>query len=320
MTLAAWLIMVGSAIVVAMVFDRVGGLHTLETRDSVERFLAEPPGSDLGIGVDGVITLLRVVSMVTAGCATAAAILGYQVLRRSRSARLALTVLAVPLFLTGMVTGGFVSSVVAASAVMLWLQPSRSWFDGTAPPARVPAPPAARETPTAPVVPPAAYRPVAGPVAGPAERSSDRSSERPPAVLGACLLTWVSSGLIAVGLLLTAAVLLINPDPLLDDVHRRQPDLADQGVSDGMLVVVSLAMIAAIVLWCVAAVVLAILVYRGADWARVVLLVSAGVAAAISLLGAAAGGFLLLVSFAASAAAFSLLLRPSTRAWFDRAR
>ena len=97
MTLAAWLIMVGSAIVVAMVFDRVGGLHTLETRDSVERFLAEPPGSDLGIGVDGVITLLRVVSMVTAGCATAAAILGYQVLRRSRSARLALTVLAVPL-------------------------------------------------------------------------------------------------------------------------------------------------------------------------------------------------------------------------------
>ncbi|HEY0950373.1 hypothetical protein, partial [Nocardioides sp.] len=151
-TLAAWLIMVGSAIVVAMVFDRIGGLHTLETRDSVERFLAEPPGSDLGIGVDGVITLLRIVSMVTAGCATAAAILGYQVLRRSRSARLALTILAVPLFLTGMVTGGFVSSVVAASAVMLWLQPSRSWFDGTPPPPpRVPAPPAARETPPAPV-------------------------------------------------------------------------------------------------------------------------------------------------------------------------
>ena len=66
--------------------------------------------------------------MVAAGCATAAGILGYQVLRRSKSARLALTVLAAPLFLTGMVTGGFVSSLVAASAVMLWLQPARDWF------------------------------------------------------------------------------------------------------------------------------------------------------------------------------------------------
>ncbi|HYF73984.1 MAG TPA: hypothetical protein VD864_14235, partial [Nocardioides sp.] len=71
-TFAAWLIMVGSAIVVAMVFDRVGALHTLETRESVEKFLDEPPGSGLSVGVDGIITLLRVTSMVAAGCATAA--------------------------------------------------------------------------------------------------------------------------------------------------------------------------------------------------------------------------------------------------------
>ena len=38
--------------------------------------------------------------------------------------------LAVPLFVTGLVTGGFVSSVVAAAAVMLWFQPARDWFDG----------------------------------------------------------------------------------------------------------------------------------------------------------------------------------------------
>ncbi|HEY0951248.1 hypothetical protein, partial [Nocardioides sp.] len=165
-----------------------------------------------------------------------------------------------------------------------------------------------------PAVHPAAYHPITRPVAHP----EDGRAERPSAVVGACLLTWVSSGLIALGLLLTAAVLLIDPDPLLDDVHRRQPHLADQGVSDGMLVAVSLGMIALIVLWCVAAIVLAVLVYRGVDWARVVLLVSAGIAAAISLVGAAAGGFLLLASFAAAAAAFSLLLRPSTRVWFDR--
>ena len=118
-TLVAWLTMVGSVIVVVLVFDRIAGLHTLETRQSVEKFLAEPPGSDLGVGVDGVLSVIRTLAMVAAGCATAAAILGYQVLRRSRSARLALTVLAVPLFFAGLVTGGFVSSLVAASAARI---------------------------------------------------------------------------------------------------------------------------------------------------------------------------------------------------------
>src|SRR6476619_7475050 len=127
-TLAAWLIMVGSALVVLMVFDRITGLHTLETRQSVQKFLSEPPGRDLGLGVEGVLSIIRTAAMVAAGCATAAAILGYQVLRRSRSARVALSVLALPLFLSGMVTGGFLSSVVAAAALMLWLPPSREWF------------------------------------------------------------------------------------------------------------------------------------------------------------------------------------------------
>ena len=44
--------------------------------------------------------------MVAGGCAAAAAILGYHVLQRSRGARIALTVLAVPLFVSGLVTGG----------------------------------------------------------------------------------------------------------------------------------------------------------------------------------------------------------------------
>lgn len=317
MTLAAWLIMVGSAIVVAMVFDRVGTLHTLETRESVEKFLAEPPGADLGVGVDGVLTLLRVISMVTAGCATAAAILGYQVLRRSRSARLALTVIAAPLFLTGMVTGGFVSSVVAAAALMLWLQPSRDWFrdpGATAPRVGALAPrmSAPADTPTAPV--PAAAR------APQVAQRVPQAAARPPAVAGACVLTWVGSGLTALALAASAVVLALDPDVLLDEAHRQNPDLADQGVTDGMLTAMAFAMVAGVVLWCVAAAVLAILVFHRVGWARVVLLVSAGVAAAISLVGAAIGGVLLLVPFAAAVAGLALLLRPSTTAWFSRPR
>ena len=42
-TLAAWLIMGGSVVVVLTVFERVAGLHSLETRQSVQKFLSEPP-------------------------------------------------------------------------------------------------------------------------------------------------------------------------------------------------------------------------------------------------------------------------------------
>jgi hypothetical protein len=297
-TLVAWLTMVGSLAVVALVFDRLAGLHSLETRQSVEKFLAEPPGSDLGIGVDGVLSLIRTLAMVAAGCATAAAILGYQVLRRSRSARLALTVLAVPLFLAGMVTGGFVSSLVAASVAMLWLQPARDWFDGVAQPAR-------------PAVP--APGPVPGPGSAPAAVATRQS--RPGVVVVACVLTWIASGVTALGMVATGVLLAVHPDTLLDEVHRQNPELESQGVTDDMLIGVTFAMIAVIVLWCVSAAVLAMLVLRRVEWARVVLVVSAATAAALSLVGTAIGGFLLAITLVASGATLVLLLRPEVRAW-----
>ena len=50
-TLAAMMIMGGSALVVVTVFERVAGLHSLETREAVQRFLAEPPADELGLDV-----------------------------------------------------------------------------------------------------------------------------------------------------------------------------------------------------------------------------------------------------------------------------
>lgn len=316
-TLAAWLTMVGSAFVVLLVFDRLAGLHTLETRQSVQKVLAEPPGSDLGISVDAVIATVRVLAMVAAGCATAAGILGYQVLRRSRGARLALTVLAVPLFLAGLVTGGFVSSLVAASAVMLWLQPARDWFDGVTRPA-----PAAFRAPDAgqSVQPPASpplYRPAQPSAVAPvAPGPPVPPLPRPGAVGVACVLTWVSSGVSALGMGLTALLLALEPDTLLDEVHRQNPELAQQGVSDRLLVGVTYAMIAAITLWCLSAVVLAVLVLRGVEWARIVLVVSAATSAALSLVGTASGAVLLVLTLITSIVTIALLMRPDVRAWF----
>ena len=184
----AGLIMGGSAIVIALAFDRMAGVHSIETQESVQKFLNEPPGSDLGIEVQSVLTMLRTLTMVAAGCATAAAILGFHVLQRSRSARLGLTILAIPLFVTGLATGGFVSSLVAASTVMLWLQPARDWFDGVSQPQadarraaarRTVAPPAPR--PPAPPAPPASGRPpITAPGAWPTPYGQP-AAEAPPA-------------------------------------------------------------------------------------------------------------------------------------------
>jgi hypothetical protein len=320
-TLAAWLTMVGSVIVVVLVYDRIAGLHTLETRQSVEKVLADAPG--LGIGVDGVLTVIRTLAMVTAGCATAAAVLGYQVLRRSRSARLALTVVAIPLAVGGLATGGFVSSVVAASVVMLWLQPARDWFDGVVrrEPSAVPPTAAAPTAPTTSPPPPpegAGSAPAAPPSV--ASSTAPLPLSRPPTVAVACALTWITSGLTVVGMVLTGVLVALRPDTLLDEVHRQNPELAAEGVTNRMLVAMTIVMIAGIVLWCLVAAVLAILVFRRTEWARIVLVISAAAAAALSLVGTAVGAFLLVFTLIASVVTLALLLRPETRGWFQPPR
>ena len=162
-TLAAWMVIGGSVLLVGGVFEQISTLHRLETRESVSKLLSEPPFAGLGLELESAITIMRTMSMVAAGCAAATAILGFHVLKRNRAARLALTLVAVPLFLSGVVVGGFLSSLVAASAAMLWLAPSRDWFDGIAP-RRPPDPDRQADAPPAwPPVPPSAPPPQEGP-------------------------------------------------------------------------------------------------------------------------------------------------------------
>lgn len=172
-TAVAWTIVVASVLVVVTVFEYVAGLRSLESRERIAEVLAEPPGSDLGVSVSTAIEALRVLAFVAAACATAAAVLGFQVLQRSESARLALSVLAVPLFFAGMPSAGLLAAVVVAGVVMLWLQPARDWYAGRAPAARTPRPaaPPAQQTPPHPSAPPTApepTQPLHPPAAGPA--------------------------------------------------------------------------------------------------------------------------------------------------------
>lgn len=149
-TVAAWLIILGSVFVVFSAFGQVSAGSSLETRERIETLLSEPPADGLGLAVDTVLEILRVVAMVAAAAATATAILGTQVLKRSRSARLWLSVLAVPLFLSAAFIGGFMGALVAAAVVMLWLQPARSWFAGEPLPERFNADGTLRKTEEAP--------------------------------------------------------------------------------------------------------------------------------------------------------------------------
>jgi hypothetical protein len=145
-TIASIMVMVGSVLVVLSVWDRLGTLRSIESRDAISNGLQDPPFSGLGLDVEGVISLLHTASMVTAGCAAAMAILGWYALQRNLQARLVLTVLAVPLFVGGLAAGGFFTSLVAASVAILWMQPAREWFTtGRWTP---PAPPA-KDTPSA---------------------------------------------------------------------------------------------------------------------------------------------------------------------------
>lgn len=345
-TMAGWMIIGGSLLVVVTVFERMAGVNDLETREAIEAFLSRPPGDGLGLDVPAVQSLIRVFSMVAGACAAAAAILGFHVLRRHRGARLALTVLAVPLFLSGLVAGGFLSSLVAASAVMLWLEPARDWFAGRAPRAR-PEPerrePPQREQlpPTLPPTPPAASgpRPHQGfgtPESAPAPSPGDPSPApayppygqayappayaappaRPSAVVTAAVLTWVFAGITALLLGAAALLMLTSPELMFDEMQRQDPDLASQGITEQSLQVAIYVLAGVTVVWsALVSSAAVVLVVRGKEWARLAVLSSAGVAAMFCVLGLLAGAFMMVAPLLGCVVTLSLLLRRDVRSW-----
>jgi hypothetical protein len=282
----------------------------------VQEFLSGPPGDRLGLSLQGGLMVLRVLLTVAAVTATASAVLGWYALQRSRAARLALSVLAVPLFLTGMSFqgGGVFPAVVAAAVVMLWFQPGRDWYDGIA---RAPAPEPtapAPQPPPAPSAPPALDErlralppptaPPLYPTAYPAPvRTATASQERPRPVVWACGLTWLSTLIVFVLFGAYLVELLVAPDSVLDQLRRQNPDLT---ASDHELRQLILVMCAVAMAWSAIAAALAVLVWRRVAWAAVALGVSAGLAS------------LTLLPALACVATGVLLLRPEARGWLSR--
>ena len=87
-------------VVVLAVFQTMGELNGLDMRERLTRALGNGSGEDLGLTVDEAITVMRWSLYVAGVAAAASAILGVYALRRDRTARVGLTVAAVPIVLS----------------------------------------------------------------------------------------------------------------------------------------------------------------------------------------------------------------------------
>lgn len=184
-TIAGWVIAVASVMLVISVFDTMGNLNSVDTRDQVTRALTTGSARDLGLSVDDALEVMRWSLFVSGAAAAVTAILGIFVLQRHTAARIVLTVAAVPVVLTSPFSGGFLGILVGASAAMLWTRPARDWFAGrpvTQSPRSLFSSRSAEETPRERPVPPA-FRTLPPPgTVGPVDRpdTSEPSGETPP--------------------------------------------------------------------------------------------------------------------------------------------
>lgn len=331
--MAAGFVIGGSVGIVLTIAGQLSGLRSLETQEQVSAFLSEAPGSGLGIDLETALQWMRVILMTVAGCATAAAVLGVQVLRRSRGARKLLTLLAIPIFLGGFVAGGFLTALVAASIALLWVGPSGQWLHDGAPtssrgfldrpkvPASAPAeaeqrPSAAPKPPAAPPSPfhqPSSPAPTARRLFEDQPQAAGQRGRRPDAVVWACVLVWAFCGLVVVVMAATVALVAGDPALVLDQLRDQDEDLAIQDT--GVLVNATYAMAVVLVVWSLVAAAFAVLAYRGRPPGRVGVLVSSAVAGVLCLAGVFAS-FVLILPAGAAMVTVALMSRPEVRAWY----
>jgi hypothetical protein len=137
LTMAGWFVVGASVLLVLTAFDSLSSLSSVERRESLGETLSQPPLDGLGVTITEALAVMRVGLMVAAACAAAAAVLGVFVLQRHRGARVALSVVAVPLLLSTFVTGDLLGALVAGATLVLWTGPARDWYAGR--PVREPA-------------------------------------------------------------------------------------------------------------------------------------------------------------------------------------
>ena len=332
----------GCAVLVISLFDTMSRLRGSDTREQVAELLADPPLRGSGVTVDDVIGALRMLGYGAGALAAAGIVLAVFVALRHRGARIGFTVVAGLLLLT-MPTTGLLPVLPAVAAALLWRRDVRDWFAGreptpapaagsgpgappgpaspyAAPPQQPPAQPPA-QTPAQPPYPqPPAQHPYAPPAQQPYAQQSyaqpfppTYDDRRPRSVTVAAVLSLVGSTLGLLAGLAVLAVAGLSPSTL-EDAVTSNPQFERLDVTTNEVVAMVWAMGAVMVLWSLVAIVLAFLVLRRSSPARVLLAISAGMAALFSLIGILSG--VAVVTLLLAGATLALLFSGGANDWF----
>ncbi len=135
-TAAGWGVAIAAFMLVISVFDSMANLKSVDMRAEITRAVTSGSAKGLGLSVEEATEVLRWCLFVAGFAGVAAAILGIYVLQRNKSARIGLTVAAVPIVLTAPLAGSFPGMFIAAGTAILWTRPARDWFAGRQPTAR----------------------------------------------------------------------------------------------------------------------------------------------------------------------------------------
>ena len=329
--MAVGVLVFSSVVVLLTAWERLSGLGSLATRNALEDLVAEPTVRGLGIDLEGATQILFVSGVIAALCATATAILGAYALKPDTTIRRAISILAVPLFVTGLAAGGFAASFVAAGAAMLWMQPAREWFATgrwtPPPPPSSAAAEATRRTPwTTPGTPAERpgteafqQQPASAPTSAPA-RTTDAPGprtlhDRPRAVIAAFVLTVLTAGAVLVVSLLSLVIVGLSPDMIMTELERQQPELVADGLTTAQLRFSTYVSAAVAIVWCTLALVFAGFVMARRAWARRGLMITAAFSAGAYFLVALSAPFLVVPAVAAMVTV-ACLGRTEVRSWF----
>ncbi|MGZ5416789.1 MAG: hypothetical protein ACXWDI_06395 [Nocardioides sp.] len=345
---------VGSALVVLSLFDALQRLRSVEMREAVDEFLAEPPGQGLGVSTGWAIDVLHGLVLFSGALAAVAAVLAIYVFQRHQAARIGFSIVAALLLITSPFSSGAMAMVVAFAAVMLWGQPARDWFAGREP-APVPSaraerrserpdpwalpggrtdsteePPRAPEQSGAPAQqqpPPAAYPFGSRPDPGWAPPAHDQQPGTPTWAAGtaqdpdrrpASVIVATAITWLFAGLttfLFSIIVLMLMfGQDVLVEATRANAQFDEMNVSMDDLLAALWVASSIAIFWSLSAVILAVLAFRRVGWARIVLAVSAAITALVSI-SAQWAGLLMMVPATATVV---LLFSRGANAWYSR--
>jgi hypothetical protein len=328
-TTGAVIAIVSSSLLLLELADSLSTLHTTATRENIQEFLSKPPGDGFDVTVAQFTEVIRWYALVSGALGAMALVFAVFVLKRHRGARIGLTVAAGLLLLTMPLTGLAPIFVAIAAVLVWtrpgrdWYSgrthmeafqtpsslplmteqgpPPSPYPFGTPPGEAAPSwppaqPPDAAAEPTAPMPPPA-YPPYPGysgyPVAYPgfgypyAAQSRD-PNRRPWTVTAAAVLTWIGAGATALLMLLFVLVLAAGADSFVTEFDTAARD-SDLTLTREQILAVGWGVAAVLLFWSVVSIVLAVLVVRRNNGARIALVISSGMTVVVSLIAIMSG-------------------------------